>query len=225
MNDDTRERPDDSGLAVLEAYFRLMLGFDNSNRVALDRNHNLFLMGALLSRKPERVLELGIGTGYVTRTLLYGLMYNEKGNLTSIDNFMDWDGKEPPYVQQFREMGATIVAPVGEEEFVKGSRDDSYDFLVSDADHRRSGTWVDHHLRIVTHDGFMFFHDTNHRDKYRSLKLIERRIRELGLPYYHFTESSRPDELCERGWLFAINKKREETRLPKRGWWDRLRGR
>lgn len=225
MIDRAASPPERSGLEALESYFHLILSFDNSNGVALDRNHNVFLMGALLSRKPERVLELGIGTGYVTRTLLYGLLYNQKGKLTSIDNFMDWHGKEPPYIQEFRDMGATIVAPVTEEEFVKRAGDDSYDFLVSDADHRRSGTWVDHHIRIVAHDGFMFFHDTNHKDKYRSLKLIERRIRELGLPYYHFTESSRADEFCERGWLFAINKKRPDAPLPKRSWWDRVRGR
>jgi predicted O-methyltransferase YrrM len=214
-----------AGLEALEDYFRLILTFDNDNRVALDRNHNLFLMGALLARKPARLLELGIGTGYVTRTLLHGIRYNGRGTLTSVDNFMDWEGQEPSFVEEFRRMGATIVAPMGEEEFVKSSADDAFDFLVSDADHRRSGTWVDHHLRIISHDGFMFFHDTNHKKKYQSLKLIERRIRELQLPYFHFTESTRPDEACERGWLFAINKKRADAPLPKRSLWARLRGR
>ena len=195
-----------SHLDALDDYFAFLQEF-GPNPVAIDVAHNLFLIGALVARKPERVLELGIGSGYVTRSLLHGLRYNRRGTLTSVDNFMDWKGAEPPYVREFREMGAEIVAPREEKEFVHATPTDAYDFMVSDADHSRSGTWIDQHLRIVRHDGFMFFHDTNHQTKYKSLKLIGKRIRELGLPYYHFTENSRPDERCDRGWLFAINRK------------------
>ena len=204
-----------ASLDALDDYFAFLQDFGR-HPVAIDVAHNLFLIGALVSRKPEHVLELGIGSGYVTRSLLHGLRYNGRGILTSVDNFLDWKGAEPPYVAEFREMGAEIVAPVGEKEFVFGAPADAYDFMVSDADHSRSGTWIDEHLRIVRHDGFMFFHDTNHATKYKSLKLIEKRIRELGLPYFHFTANSRPDERCDRGWLFAINKKDAGAEPPRR---------
>ena len=214
-----------SHLDALDDYFAFLQDFGR-NPVAIDVAHNLFLIGALVARKPERVLELGIGSGYVTRSLLHGLRYNQRGTLTSVDNFLDWKGAEPPYVQEFRAMGAEIVAPMEEKEFVFAARTDAYDFMVSDADHSRSGTWIDEHLRIVSDDGFMFFHDTNHQTKYKSLKLIEKRIRELGLPYYHFTRNSRADERCDRGWLFAINRKAADAppRRP-RPWWKRLLGR
>jgi predicted O-methyltransferase YrrM len=195
-----------SHLDALDDYFGFLRDFGR-NPVAIDVAHNLFLIGALVARKPEQVLELGIGSGYVTWSLLHGLRYNRRGRLTSVDNFLDWKGAEPPYVQELRDRGAEIIAPMEEKEFVFGAPSDAYDFMVSDADHSRSGTWIDEHLRIVRNDGFMFFHDTNHQTKYKSLKLIEKRIRELRLPYFHFTENSRPDERCDRGWLFAINRR------------------
>lgn len=192
----------------LQTWFQLVAGFDHSNIVALDRAHNVFLMGALLSRKPERVLELGIGTGYVSWSLLLGLQYNRKGSLTCVDLWYDWGGQEPAGAAELRAAGAQIVAPIAERDFVYGAPTDAYDFMVADADHMNSGDWVDEHLRIVQHDGFMFFHDTNQPGVFPNLLKIEARIRELGLPYYHFTENSREDENCDRGWLFAINKKK-----------------
>ena len=195
-----------SRLDGLDDYFAFLQSFP-PNPVAIDVAHNLLLIGALVARKPERVLELGIGSAYVTRSLLAGLRYNQRGTLTAVDNFLDWKGVPPPYVAELRAAGATIVAPMDEKDFVFAAPTDGYDFLVSDADHSRSGTWIDEHLRIVADDGFMFFHDTNHETKYKSLRLIEKRIKELALPYYHFTRNSRADERCDRGWLFAINRK------------------
>ena len=213
-----------SHLDGLDDYFDLLRTFP-PNPVAIDVAHNLLLIGALVAQKPERVLELGIGSGYVTRSLIAGLRYNQRGTLTAVDNFLDWNGAEPPYVAELRASGVNVVAPMEEKEFVFAAPSEAYDFMVSDADHSRSGTWIDEHLRIVRDDGFMFFHDTNHPTKYKSLKLIEKRIKELGLPYYHFTQNSRPDERCDRGWLFAINRKRGDPRPPRRrSAWSRLLG-
>jgi predicted O-methyltransferase YrrM len=180
--------------------------FNNNNVVAIDLAHNIFLIGAVLSRKPDNVLELGFGSGYVTTSLFQALSFNRKGHLTTVDNWFDWQGREPPYIENFRKVGINVITS-GEEEFVRAAPSDTYDFLVSDADHFRSGGWVDQHLRIVKHDGFIFFHDTNSGAMFPSLGTIEGQIKERGLSHYHFKESSRPDERCQRGWLFVINKK------------------
>ncbi|HVX15399.1 MAG TPA: class I SAM-dependent methyltransferase [Pirellulales bacterium] len=190
----------------LNPYFDLLATFNNQNAVAIDLAHNVFLVGSVLARKPARVLELGVGSGYVTRSLLHALRYNRKGTLTSVDNWFDWNGAEPPFAAALRAAGATIVTS-GEEEFVRLAPDDAYDFLVSDADHFRSAGWLDQHLRIVEAGGFLFFHDTNQPRMFPGLATIEGQVRERGLQHFHFKESSRPEERCQRGWLFVINQK------------------
>lgn len=191
----------------LREYFDLILNFDHSSPSPIDRCHNLFMIGAVLSKKPDHILELGMGTGYLTLSLMHALRYNGKGKLTCIDNWFDWGGREPDGIDAIRAGGVEVVAPVSEQEFVKQCPSDSYDFLISDADAFLSGLWIDEHLRITKHGGFMFFRNTNRKDDLPNLQLIEKRIREFGLSYYHFTEQSRSDEHCRSGWLFAINEK------------------
>ena len=197
----------------LKIFFDYILDFDNSDITALDRCHNLFLFSAILSKKPENILELGIGSGYVTQSLIHALRYNKKGKLTCVDNWFNRGGQEPDGIDNVRAAGAEVIAPVTEEEFVRNCPSDMYDFLISDADAFLSGLWVDEHLRITKQNGFMFFHNTNLREIYPNLQLIEKRVKELGLLSYHFTENSRPDERCNRGWLFAINNKRHGAAL------------
>lgn len=189
----------------LKRYFDFVMEF-GSQRRAIDVAHNLFLFGALVARKPRNVLEVGMGTGYVTFSLIHGLSYNGRGSLTCVDNWFDWNGREPPGIQQVREAGVRVVAPMDEETFVRSAPADTYDFVVSDADHTHSQNWTDEYFRITSHDGFIFFHDTN-SEQFPNLHAIARRVCQLNLPHFHFTESSRPDEKCDRGWLFVINKK------------------
>jgi predicted O-methyltransferase YrrM len=195
-------------MQALKDYFAMLETFDHTgNSVAIDRCHNIFMMGALLSKKPDDILELGIGSGYVTISLIHGLRYNGKGRLTCVDNWTDARGSVmDDLAVDLRRLGVTVVAPVEEYQFVSHSTSDAYDFLISDADHVNSGTWVDEHLRIVRSGGFLFFHDTNQLDEFPNMALILERVRELDLFHYHFTETSRPDEQCDRGWLFVIKR-------------------
>ena len=164
------------------------------------------MFGALISKKPDNILEIGIGTGYVTKSILFGIRYNKKGKLICVDNWIDWKGKEPDFAEDLRKKGANIIAPINEKDFIKNCPSNSFDFLISDGDHHHSGEWIDETLRIVKNNGFLFFHDTNQKEVFPSLLLIEKRIKKLGLPYYHFTEKSRKEERSDRGWLFVIKK-------------------
>jgi glycosyltransferase involved in cell wall biosynthesis len=191
----------------LRHYFDHILTFDYSDPSAVDCCHNLFLIGAVLSKKPDNILELGIGAGSLTIGLIHALRYNGKGKLTCVDNWFDWGGHEPAGIEKVRAAGVNVVAPIDEAQFVKDCPTDAYDFLISDADAFLSGLWIDEHLRVTADKGFMFFRNTNRSADLPHLARIEKRLQELGLYYYHFTEKSRPDEHCDAGWLFAINDK------------------
>ncbi len=168
--------------------------------VAMDRAHALLIVGCILAQKPAAVVELGIGSGYLTRLLLGAIDYNGTGTLVSVDNWIDWQGKEPPIAQQLRTEGAAIV--VSEERAWCEQRETgSVDCLVVDSDHLHGGEWVHEHLRIVRPGGLLFFHDTN-APSYPSLKETVHAVR--GLSHVHFTKSSRPEERCGRGLLFVI---------------------
>ena len=173
----------------------------------MDTCHYLQIIGSLVSKKPQNVLEVGVGTALLTVGLVMGLKYNRCGSLTCVDNWIDWHGIEPPEIKELREAGVTILAPLEERQFVSECPSNVYDFVVSDGDHRNSGSWVDEYFRITKPDGFIYFHDTNNTEMFPSISRIEQRVKELGLPSFHFTSSSRDDEHCERGLLFAINHK------------------
>jgi predicted O-methyltransferase YrrM len=191
----------------LSPAFRFVEQFKDSTNMSMDRAHAAFIVGAILAQKPWNVLELGVGTGYVTGCMAHALMYNQRGRLTSVDNWVDWKGKkEPSHVARYRKLGVKIVN-MGEEEFVRKSRTDAWDMLVSDADHPHSHTWLDEHLRIVRNGGLMYFHDTNQPQKYPGLATIEGELKKRGITCVHFCRSSRADEKCERGLLFAVNRK------------------
>lgn len=178
---------------------------DTTPTVSIDFVHNMFLVGAILAKKPERVLEVGIGSGYVTRSIIDSLRYNRKGKLTCVDNWYDWRYKEPKEIDNLRNVDCAEVIVSDEYDFLHRCPPDKYDIIVSDGDHNRSGLWVDHYLRVTKHNGFMFFHDVNNTKDYPNMKhIIENTIH---LPHYLFAQSSREHEDCEDGWLFVINKK------------------
>jgi predicted O-methyltransferase YrrM len=183
-----------------------MLTLDAKNEeIAVDLAHNALLLGAVTAFKPERVLELGVGTGFTMGAVLQALSYNQCGHLTAVDNWLDFGGVEPPHVQQLRDAGAGIVTS-DEETFVKRCPANSYDLLISDADHLRSDQWFDDHLRIVRPDGLLFFHDTTN-PAFPNLATILTEVQRRGLHHVHFNKSTRPDERCERGWLMVVNRK------------------
>jgi len=184
-----------------------LLGRSDSQEAAMDSCHYLQIVGSLVAKKPENILEVGIGTALLTAGLVMGMRYNQCGCLTCVDNWSDWHGVEPPEITTLREAGVTVMAPVEERVFLSGCATDTYDFVVSDGDHKNSGTWVDEYIRITKPEGIIYFHDTNNLGMFPKLGLIKQRVLQLGLPHYHFLQSSRKDERCERGLLFVVNRK------------------
>jgi len=178
------------------------------NRAAVDVPHGIIILGALISSKPEKILEIGIGTGFITNLLLDGVSYNQTGQVTSVDNFHDLGGNLPNKVFEDlkQRRSINIIAPMQERDFVMSTKENEFDFLVSDGDHNHAGEWVEDIFRIMKPDSFMFFHDTNNPG-YPGLKNYKTLADKHNKPNFLFSKSSRSDEDCERGILMVINVK------------------
>lgn len=176
---------------------------------APDICHNMLLFGTILSQKPEKVLELGVGTSFTSNTILYALAYNKKGKLTCVDNMGDWNGHEgnvtPDIIKRIEENGANFILST-EENYVKNCLENSYDLVVSDADHNCAHLWKEELFRLTKPNGFIFFHDVTNRGFPGLYEYVQYCI-DKNIPHYVFNESSRQDEQCQNGWLMVINKK------------------
>ncbi len=172
---------------------------------AIDLCHAVTIFGMALSAKPKDILELGVGTGLVTDALLSAIEYNQCGHLTCMDSWLDYGGKEPDFWEGFRQRGA-LLAVNQELAYLKATPDNTYDFLMSDADH--GGTWPQEHFRVTRPGSICFFHDTNSPHEYPGLNAIVDLVHTLGWDYQHFTSNSREDERCHRGLLMVVNGKK-----------------
>lgn len=189
----------------IEEFYKYLCNHERG-RVEIDLVHNCLIFGAVLSSKPTNALELGIGKGYATRAILYALKYNQIGKLTSVDNWQDWKGREPGHIDNLRDLGVNVVAPIGEGEFVRSQPDNSYDFLMSDGSHRHAGEWAEDVFRIMKPNSIMFFHDVNSKFPFDSPKRYIELSKEKNLPHFIFSKSSLESEECEHGLLMVINK-------------------
>ena len=201
---------------VSDNFYSFLSSFDWST-VAIDKCHAQMLYGFITSTKPESVLEMGIGSGFITKTILHGLSYNKKGRLTSIDSWYDWYNKkgrivgdwddwkenEPEHIQELRDMGCNVIAPIFEEVFVKMAAEYTYDIVVADGDHRHGGLWAEQVYDLVSDNGALFAHDVCMED-YPTLRRFVEIAKERGYFYHIFNKNSLPNEACNRGFLMVI---------------------
>lgn len=188
----------------IEKFYRYICDYKCGHK-EIDLAHNCLLFGAVLASKPEYALELGIGNGYATRAILYAMKYNQTGLLTSVDNWHDWKGREPAHIEELRNLGVNVEAPIDEGDFVRNQLNDSFDFLMSDGSHKHAGEWAEDIFRIMKPNSVMFFHDVN-SDR-PSLKRYLKLSEEMGLPHFMFSKNSLDNEKCGRGLFVVINKK------------------
>ena len=88
--------------------------------------------------------------------------------------------------------------------FVSKAESDTYDFIVSDADHSHSGEWTDHIWRIAKPDAIIVVHDIfSYTSPYKYVSEAKR----LGKPTMIFNKSSRKDEECNNGLAIIANRK------------------
>lgn len=176
---------------------------------ALDKNHLMLLLGVILSDKPKQILELGVGTAYASFSILEAIKYNKIGSLTCVDNGYDINKHDDngnlkrTTIKSLKDRGVNVIMPTSEYDFVHYSESNSFDLLLSDADH--NGTWPDQLSRIIKNGSFMFFHDVN--ESYPNLLEYHEYFKSKNMPCFLFNKNSRPEERCTRGFLMVINNK------------------
>ena len=191
----------------LKHYFDYLAAFDTEEIRSVDRCHNIFLIGSVLSKKPRNILELGIGTGSLTVSMIYALRYNGVGKLTCVDDWSAWGGQEPAGIDEIRDGGVKMVAPKGGSDYLRECPDASFDMVVADAIHLNSKGVLDQLERVCADNAFVFVRNSNLSGVPSENGGIEGWLKARGNPLYHFTESTRSDEHCEDGWLFSIFQK------------------
>jgi hypothetical protein len=166
----------------------------------MDDCHIELIYGLLISHKPKKVLEIGIGSSIVTNKILEAFDYNDiYPRITCVDNFIDW-GNIPP-INTSVYQNRYIVS--NEKDFIENCNE-KYDFIVSDADHEHTNEWFDKTFDLLEDNGILIYHDVTNYE-YPNLFSIVVMCKEKGINYLLFNRSSLKNERCERG-LLVIQK-------------------
>lgn len=166
--------------------------------VEIDANHIALIKALIMCQKPDSILELGVGSGKTTKAILEATEYNQKPvKYVCVDNFLDWGFKRPDWADSY----PVPITVSSERDFIMGCKD-SFDFIVSDADHDHSHEWLSQTFRLLNYGGIIVFHDITNPD-YKNLWNIPDVAGKIGAQAMVFSKSSRENERCERGILIA----------------------
>jgi predicted O-methyltransferase YrrM len=169
--------------------------------VSIDTAHSALIMGLVLSLKPARVLELGLGSGITGELIVRCLEYNGIGAYTLVEGFVDSGGSrttDPTWLRTTDEIVASM-----ESDYVSKSESGQFDFILSDADHLHAHLHVANTIRICRPGGIVVWHDTAN-SSFPSLAEIPSRARNLGCHVVQFNRESRADERTGRGLTVAF---------------------
>lgn len=177
---------------------------------AVDQCHLDLTYGLIRAHKPRSVLELGVGSGRTTATLIKAIKDNgdEKNTeITLVDNWNDWNGTKPTHILEEIESHVNIIEKP-ERDFVFDTRQ-TWDFIFSDADHWHTDKWFDYvYDRLLNNNGVLIYHDVSKAEgfpekelRFPNLYNILVKCRQRGIAHAHFDRCSIQDERCYRGFL------------------------
>lgn len=184
--------------------------------VAVDDCHADLTYGLIRSHKPSNILEMGVGSGTITKVILKAVSENENGQLsngykkakvTLVDNWYDWNGTKPTELIDQFESNVSVIDS-SELNFVFNTRE-TYDFIFSDADHWNTDKWFDYvYDRLLNDNGILIYHDVSMANNFPSddlrfpnLENIMVQCKKRNLNYIYFNKSSIKTERCYRGYI------------------------
>lgn len=174
---------------------------DYASAVKIDDCHAELIYGLIVSQKPTDILELGFGCGHTAKVILRGLQYNgkESNRYLIVDNWMDHDRKMPVQAASLIDHGIQFVT--SEERDYIASCKETFDFILSDADHQHTNEWMEQvYQDKLRPGGILIYHDVM-GPEYPNLFSIVTNCRNRGISHVVFNENSRPEERCDRGLL------------------------
>jgi predicted O-methyltransferase YrrM len=164
----------------------------------IDEAHCDLIYGLAVSLKPSNILELGYGQGASARALWKAMGYNQiECRYTVIDDWRDYSGKPS---HDLDDLPIKILSMTEEEFYRSHPEPNSYDLIVSDADHENSHRWFYQTFGMLRAPGLLIYHDVTNPNHPNLGGLIEK-TKKAGLSYMVFNRSSRPGEECGRGLL------------------------
>lgn len=166
------------------------------SNVPVDKNHASLVFSTAICSKPKTILELGIGSGLLTLSLLHAVAYNKLGSITSVDNYLDWEGKEPDHFSQLRKFGINVVIQE-EENFVRSCKT-KFDFVVVDGNHTDGHKWAKEIFDLVNPGGVLFSHDVL---LCKNLGIYMEIAKERNLSFKVYSENTLAGENCQRGFI------------------------
>lgn len=171
-------------------------------RLMMDEAHTRLIHGLACSLKPNRILEFGLGGGASTDALVAAAAWNKNfPKFLCVDNWSDLGGKIPGEAAR-RYAGKVDFWTDDEGSYVHTTRN-TFDFIVSDADHASADRWwLEVYDRLLEPGGVLIYHDidTVEGTNPNLLNILtECHVREL--THWLFNKNSRPGERCQRGLL------------------------
>lgn len=183
--------------------------FNTLDGIQVDDAHVALISGIVKSQKPQRILELGLGSGTTTDAILDALQFNQQQyHFTLVDLWLEpgWNGECPseavdkysPYIEILTSDERAYVFNCGK----------TFDFIMSDADHHNTQNWFEYvYSELLEPGGTLIYHDvTDHC--FPNLREIYEKCKAFQLRFTLYNKNSRSDERCQRG-LLVINKPHE----------------
>jgi predicted O-methyltransferase YrrM len=171
--------------------------------IKIDSNHVDLIYGLIVSLKPRRLLEFGLGRAVSTDRILTAIGYNGiPVQYVVVDNWKDFGGSIP---DEAARNYANRLSLVTEDEghyidraIKSGER---FDFILCDGDHFNSEKYfTDVYGKLLSPGGILLYHDVVGAE-FPNLHEIPRKANAHALSHIIFDKSTRPDEHCERGLL------------------------